>query len=239
MDLALGGQGAPLAPLADKLLLEEADFYLNLGGISNISFLDDNSRLRSFDVCPCNQILNRLANELDKEYDPEGSLAEKGRLDSNLLTQLNSLVYYAQPAPKSIDNNWVMKEVWPIVDSSTGSVFDKLATFSQHIAFQIARTIIENHKSQPQPAKILVTGGGAFNTFLIKQLHQNLERINRNIILPSPELIQFKEAALMGLMAYLFVKGYENIYSDVTGSSEDHIGGCLFQAPGNPKIIYG
>ncbi|MCB0687444.1 MAG: anhydro-N-acetylmuramic acid kinase [Saprospiraceae bacterium] len=239
MDLSLGGQGAPLAPLADKMLLDQADFYLNLGGISNISFEDEAGKLRSFDISPCNQVLNRLANEMGKEYDPEGSLAAMGTSDMTLFNELNALPYYSAPSPKSIDNNWVTNTVWPIVQANQRSIHDKLATFSQHIAWQIAQVVLNNHKNQPHPAVIYITGGGAFNKYLIDQINQNLQRINREIILPSSELIQFKEAALMGLMAYLFVKGLENVYSDVTGSSEDHIGGCLFQAPGNPKLIYG
>ncbi|MBK8505316.1 MAG: hypothetical protein IPL46_25820 [Saprospiraceae bacterium] len=85
----------------------------------------------------------------------------------------------------------------------------------------------------------MITGGGAYNEFVVRLIDLYLERINHHIDLPSRDLIEFKEAALMGLMAYLFVKGLENVFSDVTGSSEDHIGGCLFQAPGSPKIIYG
>lgn len=239
MDLSLGGQGAPLAPLADKMLLEEADFYLNLGGISNISFVDSAGKLRSFDVCPCNQMLNRLANQLDLEYDSEGHQAAQGKMIPTLLNQLNALPYYQIQPPKSMDNNWIMETVWPLIEQSEGSVQDKLHTFSQHIAWQIAEVIYRHYTQHSHSARILITGGGAFNDYLVNALDQNLQRINHQIVLPSHDLIQFKEAALMGLMAYLFVKGYENVYSDVTGSSEDHIGGCLFQAPGNPKIIYG
>lgn len=238
IDLSLGGQGAPLAPLADKLLLDEADFYINLGGISNISFADRDGTLRSFDVCPCNQILNRLANETGHEYDDEGKLAAQGTLKDKLLNKLNELTYYQLQPPKSIDNNWVMQSVWPIVDMADGTINDKLSTFTNHIAWQIAQVIIDNHTNYNQTARIMITGGGAFNRYLIQLLHQNLKRINHEIILPSAQLIQFKEAALMGLMAYLFIKGLENVFCEATGSSEDHIGGCLFQAPGNPKIIY-
>lgn len=239
IDLSLGGQGAPLAPLADTLLLDEAEFYLNLGGISNISFHDHEGILRSFDVSPCNQILNMLANETGQDYDPEGSMAAGGKVIQSLLIQLNQLDYYQQAPPKSIDNNWVMKVVAPLVRNADGQVSDKLATFSHHIAWQIAQVILNNPKNLQNPITIMATGGGAYNAFLINLIDSYLERIKRQIVLPSRQLIEFKEAALMGLMAYLFVKGMENVYSDVTGSSEDHIGGCLFQAPGNPKMIYG
>lgn len=239
IDLSLGGQGAPLAPLADKMLLEHADYYLNLGGISNISFVNRDGRLRSFDVCPFNQILNQLANQAGKEYDPEGQIAAGGQLIHSLLRELNDIEFYKQSPPKSIDNNWIMKKVWPIVEKSAGSTADKLATFSHHIAWQIAQVILSYNKIHQHPTSVVITGGGAYNAFVVQLIDQYLERINHQLELPSRDLIEFKEAALMGLMAYLFVKGLENVYCDVTGSSEDHIGGCLFQAPGSPKIIYG
>jgi anhydro-N-acetylmuramic acid kinase len=239
IDLSLGGQGAPLAPLADKMLLEQADFYLNLGGISNIAFTDRDGRMRSFDICPCNQILNRLANQIDMEYDAGGQIAGGGNLIQTLFTELNDFDYYKQSPPKSIDNNWVTSKVWPVIEKAPGSTADKLATFSHHVAWQIAQVILQHNKFHQHPTTVVITGGGAYNTFVVQLLRQYLERINHHIDLPSKELIEFKEAALMGLMAYLFVKGLENVFSDVTGSSEDHIGGCLFQAPGNPKIIYG
>ncbi len=238
IDLSLGGQGAPLAPLADTLLLEKADFYLNLGGISNISFHDHDGALRSFDVSPCNQILNLLAGENGYDYDPEGSIAAGGQVIQGLLNRLNQLDFYQLSPPKSIDNNWIIKEVWPLVKQEDGSVADKLATFSHHIAWQIAQVIINHCRNHLNPTTIMVTGGGAYNNFLVNTIGNYLERINHQILLPSNQLIEFKEAALMGLMAYLFVKGLENVFCDVTGSTEDHIGGCLFQAPGNPMIIY-
>jgi anhydro-N-acetylmuramic acid kinase len=239
IDLSLGGQGAPLAPLADKMLLEQADFYLNLGGISNIAFIDRDGHLRSFDVCPCNQILNRLANQIDMEYDSEGRVAAGGSLLPSLLKELNDFEFYKQSPPKSIDNNWVMGKVWPVIEKADGSIGDKLATVSHHIAWQISQVILLHNKLHQQPTTVVITGGGAYNAFIVQLIDQYLERINHQIELPSKDLIEFKEAALMGLMAYLFVKGLENVFSDVTGSSEDHIGGCLFQAPGSPKIIYG
>ncbi|MBK8505317.1 MAG: anhydro-N-acetylmuramic acid kinase [Saprospiraceae bacterium] len=127
-------------------------FYLNLGGISNIAFTDRDGRLRSFDVCPCNQILNRLANQIDMEYDTEGQVAASGSLIPSLLTELNDFEFYKQSPPKSLDNNWVMGKVWPVIENAEGSIADKLATFSHHIAWQIAQSyciIISCTNTQP------------------------------------------------------------------------------------------
>ena len=226
--MALGGQGAPLAPLAaDKFLLPPAAFYLNLGGISNVAFYDNKHHLRSFDVSPCNQLLNRLAEVKGLPFDEGGSLASHGNLDKSLFTKLNAIDYYQAPFPKSIDNNWITKTYWPILDQSDAPIEDKLNTCVQHIAYQLARTfkIPRGIKSN----KVIVTGGGAYNTFLINTLQDYITDRALDIKIPDPKIIEFKEAALMALMAFFFVNNQPNVLKEVTGSKIDHVGGCFFQ----------
>lgn len=234
MDLALGGQGAPLAPLADDLLLEQADFYINLGGISNISFKQGKS-WHSFDVCPCNQLLNQLAGELDLPYDPEGSLAAVGQLNKRLFDQLNQWQYYQLKHPKSLDNNQIRSQLWPFINSMDDDVNNKLHTTCHHIAYQISKVIIDH--SRDERVKIIFTGGGAHNHFLLRVIKTYLSQTSHEIISVSQELIDFKEAALMGLMGFLFMNGIPNIYSSVTGSRSDHVGGCLYQNWKSPADI--
>jgi anhydro-N-acetylmuramic acid kinase len=109
MDLALGGQGAPIVPIGEKLLLGDYEYFLNLGGIANISASLNQgaagTKTIAFDVCPANRVLNLLANELGKEYDDAGSLAQSGKLNEKLLYQLNELEYYQWPFPKSLAND--------------------------------------------------------------------------------------------------------------------------------------
>ncbi|NND32263.1 MAG: anhydro-N-acetylmuramic acid kinase [Saprospiraceae bacterium] len=238
IDLALGGQGAPLAPIADILLMGPAGFYINLGGISNISFYDREKEIRSFDVGPCNQILNRLANQLGQEYDPEGTLAASGKMDQQLFDGLNSLSFFHEPPPKSIDNNWIVGEVWPLIDQASCSTVDKLCTSTHHIAHQLAGVIRKQQNQRNGNDKIIVCGGGTHNDFLLTLLSRYLNGVKHEISKPEADLINFKEAALMGLMAFLFVNGKENVLSSVTGSTKSHIGGCFYQAPGHYKKIH-
>lgn len=237
MDMALGGQGAPLAPLADHWLLPSASFYLNLGGISNLAFEDYDQQFRSYDVSPCNQILNRLAMSLGMEYDDGGKVAASGKLDQGLFEDLSRISYYQQPYPKSMDNNWVQKIFWPHVEQSSISTRDKICTMTHHIAAMIAEEIKNAPIPRKSPATIIPTGGGAYNDFMLQLIGDYLEEesMQYKIERPSPEWIEFKEAALMALMGFLHVKGVSNVYSSVTGSSHDHVGGLFIPAPRNPK----
>jgi anhydro-N-acetylmuramic acid kinase len=195
--------------------------------------------MRSFDVGPCNQILNKLANQVGLEYDSGGTMAATGSILPDLLTALNALPYFQTNYPKSIDNNWITNQVWPLIENARGKLTDKLCTCSHHIAFQLATVIKDAVFNGRKPWKILFSGGGTHNDFLIRLIGDYLEDLDHQICLPSIELINFKEAALMGLMAFLFIHGKNNVYNDVTGSSCSHIGGCFYQASGQSKMING
>ena len=190
LDMALGGQGAPLAPLADELLLPKADFYINLGGISNISFLEDGVR-RSMDVCACNQILDKLARIVGLSYDAEGTLAAKGKLNQSLLEQLNQWPYLRRPDPKSLDNTQVMTDLWPIISASAASLEDKLNTFCLHIAFQLSFAIKANRPANNHKINVAITGGGAFNDYLMTCLSQALSDLSHTFIPLSKDVIAF------------------------------------------------
>ena len=162
LDVALGGQGAPLVPIGDKFLFPEYDFCLNLGGFANVSF-DKNGNRLAFDICPVNIILNRIALGAGKQYDHNGEIASAGIICQGLLDELNSLKYYSEKFPKSLGKEWVMKHFNPIIDKWHISSEDKLCTICEHIALQIASAINPSDNS-----KILITGGGAYNLFLIR-----------------------------------------------------------------------
>src|ERR1700712_1683793 len=83
VDVALGGQGAPIVPIGEKLLLPDYDFFLNIGGIANLSAAGDH--FIGFDVCPANRILNLLAAKTPKGYDENGALAASGSVNEALL----------------------------------------------------------------------------------------------------------------------------------------------------------
>jgi anhydro-N-acetylmuramic acid kinase len=169
LDVALGGQGAPIVPIGEKLLLGDYDFFLNLGGIANISF--NKEKYIAFDVCPANRVLNMLANEEGKEFDKDGKIASSGNVNTELLEKLNALDYYKKPYPKSLANDFGTDVVYPLIRDSGCGIQDGLRTYVEHIAFQIKNSInlISDYRLSTPDSRLLATGGGAFNTFLIDQ----------------------------------------------------------------------
>lgn len=221
-DVRLGGQGAPLVPLVDKMLFSHYTFCLNLGGFANISY-DQSGKRIAFDICPVNIVLNDLANRLGKEFDKAGKAASEGSIHLPLLSRLNGLSFYRSKAPKSLGREWAEEVFMPILDSFNISVKDKLRTVAEHVAIQIAAAV--NLKSNRPNSSLLVTGGGAYNRFLIKRISFHA---NCNVILPGDKTIQFKEAMAFALLGVLKVRGEINILKSVTGAKKDSSGGKIF-----------
>jgi anhydro-N-acetylmuramic acid kinase len=229
LDIAFGGQGAPIVPIGEKLLLGDYNFFLNLGGIANISH-NNPDNYTAFDICPANRVLNMLVNELGKEYDDGGQIAASGTVNEALLEKLNALEYYKQPYPKSLANDFGTDIVYPIVKQSGLEVKDAIRTFVEHIVLQIGVAIntLGNLKPQTSNLKLLATGGGAFNTFLIQRLSDVLKDLNIEVIVPDNKLVNFKEALIMAFIGVLRWRQEYNVLSSVTGASRASIGGALW-----------
>ena len=226
LDVAFGGQGAPIVPVGEKLLFGEYQYFLNIGGIANIS-INETGNYKAFDVCAANRILNMLAGRKGLSYDEGGRIASSGKVDDNLLQQLNALDFYKQSAPKSLSNEFGISVIYPIIENAGLSVEDALSTYAEHIALQIKAAIIDNEQA-PTNKKMLVTGGGAFNTFLIKRLTDLLSEEEITLVIPDEQLIQYKEALIMALMGVLRWREEVNVLSSVTGAAQNSIGGALW-----------
>lgn len=218
-DVVLGGQGAPLVPIGDRLLFSEYDYCLNLGGFSNISFEKGNKRI-AYDICAVNVVLNHYANKLGLAYDDGGKIARSGKLNKYLLDDLNGLEFYKENHPKSLGIEWVNAKVFPLIKKYDVSVTDILYTYINHIA-----TIMANEITGPANKKILITGGGAFNTFLI-ECFQN--KIETKVVIPSKQLVEFKEALIFGLLGVLKLENEINVLHSVTGAKKDHSSGVIY-----------
>jgi anhydro-N-acetylmuramic acid kinase len=225
IDVAFGGQGAPIVPLGERLLFNEYNYFLNIGGIANISIHKLNEVI-AFDVCAANRVLNMLAQKMDLAYDNEGLISSQGRLNEDLLQKLNALEYYKLPAPKSLANSFGTDIVYPLLNSFNMNVEDTLCTYIEHICVQIKNSLQAFKEDKVQ--YLFITGGGAFNTFLIKRLQKNLDEINFEIVIPSNEVIKYKEALIMALLGALRWREQYTVLSSATGASRNSIGGALW-----------
>nr|WP_319266435.1 anhydro-N-acetylmuramic acid kinase [uncultured Draconibacterium sp.] len=216
-DVAFGGQGAPLVPIGDSLLFSEYDYCLNLGGFANISY-DENGVRLAFDNCPVNIVLNPLAEKFGLPYDKNGDLGRQGNIDQTLLNKLNALPYYHQQPPKSLGREWIESEFLPILTETKLNTHNKLRTIYEHIAMQITKDLSGN-------GKMLVTGGGAFNTFLMERMQA---LTTTEILLPEPDLINYKEAIVFAFIGILRLKEQNNCLASVTGARKNSCGGVIF-----------
>lgn len=218
-DVKLGGQGAPLVPIGDRILFSEFDYCLNLGGFSNISFEENEKRI-AFDISPVNTVLNFYANKLGYQFDKDGNNASKGQICQALLKELNELEYYKKSYPKSLGIEYVNSVVLPIIEKYDIAIKDKLCTFVEHISIQIYLSL------NKEKGKILITGGGTYNKFLIATLKQKLSNIE--IVIPDKKIIEFKEALIFALLGVLKLRNEINVLASVTGSINDHSSGVIF-----------
>lgn len=215
-DVALGGQGAPLAPIGDKLLYPDADACLNLGGFANISFETPAGRI-AYDICAVNYVLNRLAQRCGKEYDAGGEIAAGGTVLPEVLENLQAITWYKLLPPKSLGREWAEREIFPLL-SETHRPENLLSTFTEHVALQLS-AVCSNK------GKVLITGGGTHNKWLLERCRAHGFT---NQLVPDSLTINFKEAIIFALLGWLRINGQPNALSSVTGASKDSCGGAIY-----------
>lgn len=218
-DVALGGQGAPLVPIGDEMLFSDFKYCLNLGGFANISTRIKTERI-AYDICALNTVLNSLAEKAGFPFDDRGRIAKSGKFNPELFQKLENLSYYNLPPPKSLGIEWVHQEVFPLLKHYKLKNASVLNTYTQHAASQISR----NFDNDPA-SEAIITGGGSFNAYLIQQIN---ERTQTQIVIPSEEIVNFKEALIFGLLGVLRLRNEINVLSSVTGAKKDHSSGVVF-----------
>ncbi|MDD3875668.1 MAG: anhydro-N-acetylmuramic acid kinase, partial [Bacteroidales bacterium] len=196
-NVALNGQGAPLVPIGDKLLFSDFSSCINLGGFANVSYEISGKRV-AFDISPFNIVLNEIfQNEhplSNIAFDTGGCFASTGSVNSILLEKLNALDFYLKPLPKSLGREWLEEQFLPILKTTSLSNRDKMRTVAEHIAIQISKVIIESGLT----GKVLMTGGGVYNSFIISRIKELCP--DHQIIIPEKKIIDFKEALIFAFL---------------------------------------
>jgi len=223
-DIAAGGQGAPLAPVVEKYLFPGFDYYLNLGGIANLSYFPKGHGPVAWDIAPCNQLLNYLAAQMGLPYDDRGAIAHTGKVDQTLLDALKQPLQLPLRRPLSLDNSWVQQHYLPILDASAGSTADNLATVAEYSA-QCVRIQMQDLHEVNAAIRLFVTGGGAHNDDLLARIRQQIAPAE--LFIPSREIIDYKESILMALCGLHRMLRLPNALGSVTGAEYDTINGQL------------
>lgn len=223
MDVALGGKGAPIVPIGEKLLFGEYNCFLNIGTHAFITCHTPQA-LIAFDICPVNKVLNMLAAQAGELYDKDGKIAANGHLKPELLKILNELEYYSMPYPKSLSIDFSTNVVFPLLRGMGTSIPDAMRTYVEHVAIQTANAL----QQLPQQTKLYVTGGGANNEFLISRIRAALEPMQVELVLPEKNIIEFKEALAMALIGMLRWREENNAFASITGASRNSIGGAVW-----------
>lgn len=217
VDVALGGQGAPLVPIGDLLLFPTSTACLNLGGIANISYKTKDG-IMAQDLCFANMALNYLCQTyLKQEYDKGGVLGKQGKVLPELLAsfvRLNSTFKGLSLAREDFE-----KSMAPLLKAEKNKA-DALRTIYEYVS-----TIISESINSSKPNEVLVTGGGAFNSFLIELIKK---KSNHAIKVPDDQTISFKEALIFGFLGTKRVLNEINCLKEVTEASADNIGGCIY-----------
>lgn len=215
-DVALGGQGAPLVPIGDRLLFGDYTACVNLGGFANLSLEQDGRRV-AWDVCAANGVLNLLARRADERlvFDYDGNLARNGRVIPSLMAKLEALPFYSLPAPKSLGREYTEVNILPLLNGPH-TPSDLLHTYTEHIALRICDDL------RGVRGKVLFTGGGTHNDFLIERIsaHAGFEPVK-----PEKQVIDFKEALVFAFLGAMWLNGDNNVLSSVTGATHDHRSG--------------
>lgn len=230
LDVALHGQGAPIVPRGEQLLFTDHKLFLNIGGIANISCHSE-SGVIAFDICPANRVLNGLSSQLGRPYDEGGQWAKQGQINEKLLEELNALDYYKQTWPKSLANEYGTEIILPLIQHYPISIQGKLRTYCEHISWQIRvalEKLFTGTKDKISEHNLLITGGGAFNHFLIALIREKLAPLHVTVSVPDNDTVKFKEALIMALLGILRWREDVTTLASVTGAERDSIGGALW-----------
>lgn len=222
-DIVRGGVGTPLVSILERQQLQGYDYYLNLGGIANITHVDTDS-IAAYDICPCNQLLNHFAlQQAGIPYDGGGNIARKGTYNPRIIAALEALPYWDQIPPKAIDNSWIRDVCMPLIRDEE-SLEDILHTVCCWIAEKIAKEMTRKERT-----KMLVTGGGVHNSFLLEKISIAAKAQNCTVHHGQAYLTDYKEAILMAYMAYLRVTNKPNVLAAVTGAHVDSCAGAHYK----------
>jgi anhydro-N-acetylmuramic acid kinase len=225
-DISNGGQGAPFAPAFHKEIfgsLERKTAVVNIGGMANITFLED--KIRGYDTGMGNVLLDYWISECKNlPYDKDGAFAACGTLNEELLETLLNDEYFKKAPPKSTGREY-FNATWL---SSHLPIFHTIKDEDiQRTLLELTAKSIANEVTQTSTDLLIVCGGGAKNKFLMQRL-QELCKIE---VAKSDDYgvsSDFLEAMAFAWLAYKRIHNEKVELSSITGAKEDSILGGIY-----------
>lgn len=229
-DISLGGQGAPLVPIFHKLLMQNQKLpvaVINLGGVANITFIDEENGLVAFDTGPGNALIDdAMFRYFNKSYDENGEIASLGKIEESVVNEFLVDKYFKQPYPKSLDRN-LFRYVMDILAGCDPA--DIIATLTYSTCVSIARAI---EILPSAPVSIFLCGGGSKNKQIVKWLElclltkgfkcrvENISSLNNF----DPDYV---ESQAFAYLAARFFKDLPSAFPTTTAAICENICGCL------------
>lgn len=239
MDMAAGGQGAPLVPYSEYLLYSKPKQNIalqNIGGIGNVTLLlgQDLESIQAFDTGSGNMMINEACRQLyHLEFDDQGKIAQKGNIISALIQELMAHPYLKKYPPKStgredFGESYVTALLHKYQHEKAEDIIATLTYFTaKSIAFHYQRDILSNHHLD----KVIVGGGGSHNRTMIHMLQNELSSIpvyTQNDLGYSSDA---KEAIAFAVLGYATLTHHFSNVKNATGAKESVILGNITPKP--------
>lgn len=236
MDVAAGGQGAPLVSYTDYLLYNDPERNIilqNIGGIANLTYLPKGGTVNdivAFDTGPGNMMLDYIASKyFNVPYDDEGNIARSGHVIPRLLKELMNDPYITKEPPKTTGREYFGTQyVDQIIERyPEEKKEDLLATFTHFVAESIGYNYM--HFVGPVD-RVIISGGGSYNTYLVELICANVA-CEVQVLEAYDENSNAKEAIAFALLGYQTLHGRTNNARNATGASKDVILGQITPKP--------
>ena len=227
-DIKNNGQGAPLAPIYHKFIVTDLNLKLptciiNIGGISNLTYVDEN-KLIGFDTGPGNNLIdNFVRSNFNLYYDNNGMIASKGISNDKFVKNFMNDNYFKLNYPKSLDNNY-FKKYLKTIDKLDISLADKLSTLLECTIQSIVKAILELPKD---PKNIMIVGGGYKNKRLVNRLKSCLKKdflLEEDLNFSS----DFIESELIAFLSARIMNSLPTTFPSTTGVKKPTIGGKIY-----------
>ncbi len=221
-DLFYGGEGAPLVPIFHKLLLVKSktplpSYFINIGGISNITYLSKSDGLIAYDVGPGMCLLDKYVKMKKKlDYDVDGKYSNKGKIKLNIVKKLLGDKFFYKAQPKSLDINYFSLESFMSLE-----FYDACASIAAFTVYSIIREI-----NKRKFERIILSGGGAKNKFITSLLKN--EYGSKFALADSIGIdLNFIESQAFGYLGARRLKKLPISFPKTTGVSKPQVGGII------------